>query len=468
MPNRGQSNLGQPFDERDELRAECQTISWPPLVRIIDYFLTLKPAEMHYARPSTLKEISKIRRCTSFTKHPVTTTNRCNIGRVTIDMLPEDVLLEVFDFYVYENIVEAWMLLVQVCQKWRNVVFGSPHRLNLELVCTDTTRVREMVSIWPPLTIIIRCWYFTNSSMDNIVAALGQNDRIREIKLGRATSLQLEEILAAMRVPFPALTHLQLRSEGGTPPAVPDPFLGRYAPRLQHLSLSRISFPFPVLRKLLLSTTHLVRLSLWNIPQFGYISPEAMVTCLSTSSSLRLFSLEFESPPPRPVQARESRRPSSPTRTLLPTLTQLPFQGVSEYLEDLVARIDAPLVYLRTTFFLQPIFDNPQLAQFISRTPTLYVRDGAHVSFSDSGVGIALLSPPWTHPVEGLILRTPCKPLVWQLPSLAQLCRSSLPLRVISPLTNNSTSARTNSCNNTGKTTSRETSGWNSYTRLPR
>jgi hypothetical protein len=324
------------------------------------------------------------------------------------------------------------MELVQVCQKWRNVVFGSPHRLNLQLVCTDSTCVREMSSIWPPLTIIIRCWYFTNSSMDNIVAALGQNDRVGEVKLGRVPSLQLEEVLAAMRVPFPALTHLQLRSEGVTPPAVPDPFLGRYAPCLQHLSLSCISFPFPVLRKLLSSTTHLVRLSLWNIPQSGYISPEAMVTCLSASTSLRLFSLEFESHPPRPVQ--ESRRPSPPTRTLLPTLTQLSFQGISEYLEDLVARIDAPLVYLRATFFLQPIFDNPQLAQFISRTPTLYVRDGAHLSFSDSGVGIALLSPPWTHPVEGLILRTPCKPSVWQLPSLAQLCRSSLPFRVISSL----------------------------------
>jgi len=125
-----------------------------------------------------LKEISKIRR-----------------GRVTIDMLPDDVLLDVFDFHVYENVVEAWMELVQVCQRWRNVVFGSPHRLNLQLVCTDSTRVREMFSIWPPLTIIIRCWYFSNSRMDNIVAAFGHNDR-------------------RSGVPFPALTPLELWSEG--------------------------------------------------------------------------------------------------------------------------------------------------------------------------------------------------------------------------------------------------------------
>ncbi|KAF8495729.1 hypothetical protein F5888DRAFT_1635407 [Russula emetica] len=131
-----------------------------------------------------LKEISKIRR-----------------GRVTIDMLPDDVLLDVFDFHVYENVVEAWMELVQVCQRWRNVVFGSPHRLNLQLVCADSTRVREMFSesIWPSLTIIIRCWYFSNSRMDNIVAALGHNDRVREIKLGRVPSRQLkEEVLIAI------------------------------------------------------------------------------------------------------------------------------------------------------------------------------------------------------------------------------------------------------------------------------
>jgi hypothetical protein len=155
-----------------------------------------------------------------------------------------------------------------------------------------------------------------------------------------------------------------------------------------------------------------------------------MVTCLSTLTSLQTLRLEFETPPPRPVQGR----PPPQTRTLLPALTWSEFGGVSEYLEDLVARIDAPLFYLRITFFNQLLFDTPQLAQFISRTPTLKVRDGAHVSFSDLGVSVALLSSPWTHPIEGLILRTSCKQSDWQLPSLAQLCRSSLPLQVISSL----------------------------------
>ena len=231
-----------------------------------------------------------------------------------------------------------------------------------------------------------------------------------------------------MQGPFPELTILEFLSESEAAPVIPYSFLGGYAPRLRTLSLTHIPFPFPVLRKLHLSATHLVSLSLSHIPQSGYISPEAMVTCLSTLTSLQTLRLEFE----RPVQ--EIRRPPPQTRTLLPALTWSEFGGVSEYLEDLVARIDAPLFYLRITFFNQLLFDTPQLAQFISRTPTLKVRDGAHVSFSDLGVSVALLSSPWTHPIEGLILKTSCKQSDWQLPSLAQLCKSSLPLRIISSL----------------------------------
>ena len=292
--------------------------------------------------------------------------------------------------------------------------------------------MRKTLEIWPPLPIFIRGWDHLNSDVDNIIAALEHNDRVRGIILYRVPRLQIEKVLATMQGPFPELTILEFLSESEAAPVIPKSFLGGYAPRLRTLSLTRIPFPVPVLRKLHLSATHLINLSLSNIPQSGYISPEAMVTCLSTLTSLQTLRLEFETPQPHPAQ--EIRRPPPQTRTHLPALTWSEFGGVSEYLEDLVARIDAPLFYLRITFFHQLIFDTPQLAQFISRTPTLKVRDGAHVSFSNLGVSVALLSSPWTHPVEGLILRTSCKQSDWQLPSLAELCKSSLPPRVISSL----------------------------------
>ena len=346
-------------------------------------------------------------------------------------MLPDVSLLKIFDFYLYGN-SEAWHTLVHVCRKWRTVVFGSPRRLNVHLVCTARTPMRKTLDIWPPLPIFIRGWDHLNSDVDNIIAALEHNDRVRGIILYRVPRLQIEKVLATMQGPFPELTILEFLSESEAAPVIPKSFLGGYAPRLRTLSLTRIPFPVPVLRKLHLSATHLINLSLSNIPQSGYISPEAMVTCLSTLTSLQTLRLEFETPQPHPAQ--EIRRPPPQTRTHLPALTWSEFGGVSEYLEDLVARIDAPLFYLRITFFHQLIFDTPQLAQFISRTPTLKVRDGAHVSFSNLGVSVALLSSPWTHPVEGLILRTSCKQSDWQLPSLAELCKSSLPPRVISSL----------------------------------
>jgi hypothetical protein len=66
-------------------------------------------------------------------------TDLCNLGQVIrIDILPDDVLLEIFDFYMdmsplYEGKTgeEAWQSLAHVCRRWRGLVFGSPSRLNL-------------------------------------------------------------------------------------------------------------------------------------------------------------------------------------------------------------------------------------------------------------------------------------------------------------------------------------------------
>jgi len=48
--------------------------------------------------------------------------------------------------------------------------------------------------------------------------------------------------------------------------------------RVERRNLNRIPFPFPGLRKLLLSATNLVRLELYRVPHSGYISPEVMFT----------------------------------------------------------------------------------------------------------------------------------------------------------------------------------------------
>ena len=144
-----------------------------------------------------------------------TVADCCDVGRrVTIDMLPDVALLEVFDCYMKEaregeeegdllNIQE-WHTLVHVCRQWRAIVLGSPRRLDLRLLCTEKTPVKETLAVWPPLPIVID-QYYDETQMDNIIVALEHNERICQIDL-KVTKSQLEQVLPAMQQPFPALT----------------------------------------------------------------------------------------------------------------------------------------------------------------------------------------------------------------------------------------------------------------------
>ncbi len=285
---------------------------------------------------------------------------------IRIDVLPDDVLLEIFDFYVGTNSliqrkmeIEAWKLLVHVCRRWRCLVFGSPRRLNLRLFCTPTTPARDTLDVWPALPLLIRGRIRLTSGVDNIVIAIGHSNRVCQVNLLGLADRQLEYVLAAMQVPFPELTEQRLFSIGETPPVVPDSFLGGSAARLRSVELDGI--PFPGLPKLLLSATHLVHLFLSDIPHSGYISPGAMAALLSAFSSLETLVLEFQSPQSRPNW--EGRHPPPPKRSVIPALEYFAFKGVIEYLEDVVTFIDVPrLDNLFISFFNQIDFDSPRLA----------------------------------------------------------------------------------------------------------
>ena len=353
-----------------------------------------------------------------------------------IDVLPDVVLLRIFDFHVdmypsheSKTGVEAWQSLVHVCQRWRSLVLESPHRLNLQLYCTPKTPARDTLDAWPALPLVVEGSMTFSSGTDNVIAALGQSNRVRQVFLMDIADWQLEKVLAAMEVPFPVLTELRLWSDGGTLPVIPDSFLDRSAPRLEYFELSGI--PFPGLPKLLSSATHLVYLNLYGIPHSAYISPEAVVALLSLLSNLETLSLEFRSPQSRPDWESQSRPP--PKRSLLATLRRLDFKGVIEYLEDLVTCIDTPqLDEMEITFFNQIDFDCPQLAQFINCTPTLRTLDEAHVQFDHSTVSIKLRY--WTSS-DSLVISISCREPDWQLSSIEQLCNLSLhPLSTVEDL----------------------------------
>ena len=339
-------------------------------------------------------------------------------------MLPDVALLEIFDFYVNDaEWIDAWHTLVHVCRRWRSTAFGSPRRLKLQLYCSPTTPVRRTLAVWPPLPIVIRQYGHPTCGMHNVIAALKHSHRVCEIELWRVPSLLSEKVLAAMQGPFSALTDLRLASKDEPSPVVPDSFLGGSTPRLRNLSLR--SIPFPGLPKLLMSATHLVDLSLRDIPHSGYILPTALVICLSTLTGLKKLILEFESP--RSCPDRESRHLPPPTLLVLPTLTYFKFKGVSEYLEDFVAQFDAPLLdTLIINFFHQLVFDTPHISQFFSRTPKFKGLDEARIIFEDRAVQVTLPLPSRTSTDESLKLGISCKESEWQLSSLAQICTLSI------------------------------------------
>ena len=353
-------------------------------------------------------------------------------------MLPDDVLLEIFDSYMDEDMgkvfgptkkqrIEEWQVLGHVCRRWRNVVFQSPLRLNLRLVCTPETPAKDTLDVWPPLPLIIHDTYRNGKSgVDNIIAALEHNDRVCQIELRCFSSLELGYVTdsAAMQKPFPELTDLHLSMINDDGPIIPDSFLDGTAPCLQSLTLFGV--PFPGLPNVLLSATRLVNLSLYHIPLSGYIPPEVMATGISALTSLESLLLQFQYPRPPPAQERRRPPPLPPTRYIIPSLTKVRFKGTSEYLEEILTRIDAPqLDELHITFFNQVIFDTPQLFQFISRRPILRTPKKGHIAFSSRAIIIRF--PSRTSYYRVLSVQVPCTASEWQLSSLEQICSSSLP-----------------------------------------
>ena len=342
-------------------------------------------------------------------------------------MLPDNTLLETFHFYKDDTLDHhatlswRWKTLTQVCRRWRDVVFGSPLRLDLRLVCTRTTPVSRLLDIWPPFPITVYLprpvSVADKNGVENIIAALECRDRISDILIHDIRGPELEKLVTVLHEPLPVLTRFLLGSTDESVPVLPETFLGGSAPRLQTFQLSGI--PFPSFPKFILHFTHIVALFLQDIPNSGYISPEVMATCLAALPNLESLSIRFRSPPWGLLQLS----PPPLTRAALPALYFLAFSGASEYFEDFVARIDTPrLSWLNTTFFMDLIFDIPRLRNLIDRTEDLKPFNQASIDIFDLMINIAF------GPQFRFWMEIRCERLDWQLSSITQIFSEQLPL----------------------------------------
>jgi len=315
-------------------------------------------------------------RLRSFLSHGGT-DQQCS--QMTINELPDEVLLEIFGFYMAYRLPplpyreDTWHTLVHVCQRWRHVVFGSPRHLGLRLLCVNR-RLMKTLDIWPELPIAIRVDFGLKSPSvtdSDVISVLKRHDQVCEIVID--------------------------------------------------------SVPYPTIGKLLRSTHNLTDLSLSAIPPSGYISPEAMVAILSALTSLKVLHLEFETPQVRTHGA--SRRPSELERVILPALTDFGYYGKSGYLEDMVSRIDAPLESISVSFSKPPVVpDVSLLRDFIGRTKIPNASYRVDVSFSDFNAMISLFQRKGGVDFEAVSFWVPGSIYMATQPSsLAQACNSLLP-----------------------------------------
>ena len=256
-----------------------------------------------------------------------------------------------------------------------------------------------------------------------MLSALEQHrDRIAGIDLSGLAGPQLEKCATLMQESFPVLRTLSLGSNADFPPVISDGFLGGSAPRLQMLKLHNI--PFTTLPSLLLSASNLVELRFSHSSNTGYISPDDMATCLSTLTRLRSVYITFHHSGSFPRHHSPAPLTHS-VLAVLAVLASLAFEGDSEYLEDLIARVNAPHINrLSLSFSYQTVFDVSQVPRFIHGSEMFKPPLFASVEVSHRGVDISILSSANGY----LFLQTYCPGLNTQLSWSRQIFTQLSPL----------------------------------------
>ncbi|KAH9023214.1 hypothetical protein EDB85DRAFT_2292934 [Lactarius pseudohatsudake] len=349
----------------------------------------------------------------------------------TINTLNDDILLRIFDDYRLDdenawNVRLGWRKISQVCQRWRHLTYSSAFHLGMHIHCTNGAPIVETLDHLPPLPLFIN-YRFTSVTVRRrdelgIHHALRLRGRVRRIDLHLPSSM-LQKFLVLMDEPFPILEHLSLSStvDNITTPTLPVTFL---SPNLRHLALLGISLPKRL--RLLSSTASVVTLVLTNIRASGYFRPRLLVARLQSLPQLEELSIGFSIPIPRPGTSKELLGKQGPPVTL-PNLKDLTFQGVSAYLERIVAQIRAPLLErLDIMLFNQLIFALPHLSHLINITERLKLPT-ANVFFERDEVSITTTGHSLRGHYGRFSLRVRCKQLDWQIDCAAQVCSAFMP-----------------------------------------
>ncbi|KAI0267806.1 hypothetical protein BC834DRAFT_58977 [Gloeopeniophorella convolvens] len=362
-------------------------------------------------------------------------------SRTTFNLLPENVLLEIFAIRAYEDTDSwaqpwRWDKVAHVCRTWRRVVLSSPRRLKLFLRCTYGNPIVDILSHLSHFPILIDYYHderrtLTPEDEDNIVYALRQSSRIVQISVPITPSLATK--LATVpwgEKPFGRLIHLNLFCSKDRPGVtLPGKFLSASTPRLRRIRLEGVVVPS--LPKILASTRIIWNFPIGRIPDAGRSAPAALTPHISTTSHLRSLDIHYFPSASHPQATAQARSPPSLAPIVLPLLAEFQFRGASEDLEDLVSHFVAPhLKIIRINLHNQLIVDLTHLALFLSRCNARVAGKDVHLNVRrGSGASLEMSE-------NALVQRfsVECRPLDWQISALAQISSSLHHIRRLSTM----------------------------------
>ena len=324
-----------------------------------------------------------------------------------------------------------WYKPAQVCQRWRNIIFGSASYLGLFLVCTYGTPVADMLAHSPPLPLIV-CYSkkgrdVTTDDERGIVLALKQRERVLRVHLSSLdSSLLVEKFAAVMDEEFPILEHLTITvpiADNRTILIFPE---NLQAPHLRRLWLRGFQVAIPMGSRFFTSAVNLVTLKLVMVHQSTYFHPNALLQWVSLMPQLEALNIHFKLSTPNRDVERQLTHTSIIAPLILPNLRHFAFHGVSTYLEALVHRITSPrLKKMKIELFSQLTFFVPRLLQLMNAAEDLRFHS-ADLAFLDGKVVVSIYPQGGIGNVNmfAFDIRVFCWHLDWQVSSMVQISNS--------------------------------------------
>ena len=356
---------------------------------------------------------------------------------VSIDTLDDDSLLNIFHLYRpfflgeddsdgdrleggKEQWVQGrwWYRLAQVCQRWRNLIFGSASHLCLSLICTNGTPVENMLAHSPALPLTVDYAggdNITAEDEERILLALKQRHRVRHLRLFFPVQ-NLRKLVMAIDEEFSILEYLIVYplTRDSTALILPETF---QAPHLRHLMLR--GFACPIRPRLHPTAPGLVTLCLLMDHPSAYFQPNILLQWISFMPQLENLEIVFTFPVPNRDVERQLTHTPITTHITLPNLRLFFFRGVIAYLEAVVCRITTPcLERLIIQLFKQLTFCVPRLVQFMNTTENLMF-DKVEITFKDEYISVLMhFHGADTH---SSMVSVDCWQLDWQVSSAVQI-----------------------------------------------